>query len=55
MQETIDALSRYVNDGMGASWAWINSLNTEEWFVLLGATALAGFLCMRGITNGKRA
>lgn len=34
-----------VEDG----WHWIQSLNTQEWFLLLGICAAAGFCCMRGI------
>jgi hypothetical protein len=34
------------------SWRWIMSLNTQEWFLLLGIAAAAGFCCMRG--HGSR-
>ena len=30
------------------SWNWFNSLNYQEWFLLLGIVAALGFLCMRG-------
>jgi hypothetical protein len=29
-------------------WSWINQLNFEEWFLLLGIVTVLGFLCMRG-------
>ncbi|QDT74053.1 hypothetical protein [Lacipirellula limnantheis] len=29
-------------------WHWVQSLNTQEWFLLLGFCAAAGFCCMRG-------
>ena len=30
-------------------WHWVQSLNTQEWFLLLGICAAAGFCCMRGM------
>ncbi|MCH7751680.1 MAG: hypothetical protein IH898_05940 [Planctomycetes bacterium] len=29
-------------------WNWLNSLDYQEWFLLLGIVAALGFLCMRG-------
>ena len=36
------------------SWQWFNSLSYQEWFVVLGITAMAGFICMRGFGSRGR-
>jgi len=36
-------------------WLWFASLDPQEWFVLLGLTALFGFLCMRGFGSRSKA
>lgn len=39
---------------MSESWNWFQGLHQDEWFVLLGAVAVFGFLCMRGFgTQGS--
>lgn len=30
------------------TWNWLNQLDYQEWFLLLGIIASLGFLCMRG-------
>ena len=29
-------------------WNWLDQLNYQEWFLLLGIVAVLGFCCMRG-------
>jgi hypothetical protein len=36
------------------TWNWFNSLNVQEWFLLLGIIAALGFLCMRGYGSRGR-
>jgi hypothetical protein len=43
-----DSVGRWLMQGLSDGWLWLASLNQEEWFLLLGLTAGAGFLCMRG-------
>lgn len=43
-----DAFGSWIRTGLHDSWAWLTSLNYQEWFLLLGITSAAGFLCMRG-------
>ncbi len=49
----LDAFGLWVKDGLRESWIWVTGLNYQEWFLLLGITSAAGFLCMRGF--GSRA
>ena len=35
------------------TWHWFNSLNREEWFVVLVVVCAFGFVCMLGF-NSKR-
>ncbi len=41
------------NNGLGDIWRWFNSLNTEEWLIVLATACVIGFLFLRG--NGSRA
>ena len=41
-------LGIWVRAALIQSWHWFNALSYQEWFVVLGFTALVGFLCMRG-------
>ena len=43
-----DAFGLWLSTGLHESWCWVQSLNYQEWFLLLGMTAAAGFMCMRG-------
>jgi hypothetical protein len=43
-----DAIGAWIGAGLNDSWRWIVGLNYQEWFLLLGITSAAGFLCMRG-------
>jgi hypothetical protein len=45
---TFDSIGEWINLSLHDGWRWILSLNTQEWFLLLGITAAAGFCCMRG-------
>jgi hypothetical protein len=49
----LDAFGLWIKNGLRESWIWITGLNYQEWFLLLGITAAAGLLCMRGF--GSRA
>jgi hypothetical protein len=46
--QMINAIGQWFTTGLNDSWRWVCSLNHQEWFLLLGITAAAGFLCMRG-------
>ncbi len=35
-------------------WNWLNSLDYQEWFLLLGIVAVLGFLCMRGFGSRSK-
>ncbi|QDU88268.1 hypothetical protein Pla175_16420 [Pirellulimonas nuda] len=41
------------NNCLGDAWRWFNTLNTEEWLLVLAAVCAVGFLFMRG--SGSRA
>jgi hypothetical protein len=43
-----DAIGHWLQKGVHDAWTWVVQLNYQEWFLLLGITAAAGFLCMRG-------
>ncbi|HYO25019.1 MAG TPA: hypothetical protein VEQ85_08715 [Lacipirellulaceae bacterium] len=43
-----DAIGIWIRTGLHDSWIWLAGLNYQEWFLLLGITSAAGFLCMRG-------
>ena len=43
-----DAFGHWIRSGIHDGWVWVASLNYQEWFLFLGITSLAGFLCMRG-------
>lgn len=43
-----DAIGTWIRTGLNDSWRWVTTLNYQEWFLLLGITSAAGFLCMRG-------
>jgi hypothetical protein len=44
----VDSIGQWFTTGVSDSWRWVCSLNHQEWFLLLGLTAAAGFMCMRG-------
>ena len=44
----IDAIGVWIRTGLHDSWVWVTALNYQEWFLLLGITSAAGFMCMRG-------
>jgi hypothetical protein len=36
------------HQGLASTWSWFNTLNREEWLLVLGAGCVLGFFCMRG-------
>jgi hypothetical protein len=44
----LDYMGRWLNSAVHDGWHWVTTLNLQEWLLLLGITAAAGFLCMRG-------
>ena len=38
---------------IGHTWRWFNTLNREEWLVVLGATCALGFLFIRGFGSQR--
>ena len=47
----VDALNTRITTALNESWNWFSGLSQQEWFVLLGAGAAFGFLCMRGYSS----
>lgn len=43
-----DSIGEWIKQSYQDGWQWILSLNSQEWFLLLGICAAAGFCCMRG-------
>lgn len=44
----IHSVGSWISTGLNDAWIWVAGLNYQEWFLLLGITSAAGFLCMRG-------
>jgi hypothetical protein len=44
----LDSVGVWLRTGIHDGWCWVAALNYQEWFLLLGITTAAGFLCMRG-------
>jgi hypothetical protein len=44
-----ESIGTWIRLSVEDGWHWIQSLNMQEWFLLLGICAAAGFCCMRGI------
>lgn len=44
----VDAVGVWIKTGINDGWVWVCGLNYQEWFLFLGITSLAGFMCMRG-------
>jgi len=42
------AIGDWIQASIHDTWIWLNHLNYQEWFLLLGIVAALGFLCMRG-------
>jgi len=38
----------WLSSSYSATWQWINSLDRQEWLMLLSLVAGLGFFCMRG-------
>ena len=53
MPQFFERASTLLREAPVMIWGWFNALNTEEWFVVLGITAVAGFLCMRGMGSRR--
>jgi hypothetical protein len=49
----IDAIGHYFHNGVESTWHWVCTLNHQEWLLLLGFGAAAGFLCMRGLSSHR--
>jgi len=49
----LDAIGYWFRNGVDDAWSWVCALNHQEWFLLLGITAAAGFLCMRGLGSTR--
>jgi hypothetical protein len=45
----LDSIGHWFQSSVHDSWRWVCTLNYQEWFLLLGIAAAAGFLCMRGM------
>lgn len=50
----ISRMSDWFGTSVIETWNWFNSLNSQEWFLLLGIVATLGFLCMRGFGSRGR-
>ncbi|MCC6492186.1 MAG: hypothetical protein IT424_04105 [Pirellulales bacterium] len=45
----LDSIGHWLQSGVHDAWHWVATLNLQQWFLLLGIAAVAGFLCMRGL------
>ena len=41
------------NEVPGETWQWFNSLNREEWLVVLTIVCACGFVAMLGFRNSR--
>jgi hypothetical protein len=41
------------NSAPAETWQWFNSLNREEWLVVLMVTCACGFAAMLGLRTGR--
>ena len=44
-----ESIGDWIRLSLEDGWHWVQSLNMQEWFLLLGICAAAGFSCMRGM------
>lgn len=47
-----DNATQYLASKSGELWAWFDSLNREEWLIVLAACCAIGFLMVKGL--GRR-
>lgn len=47
MQEWQDFAIRFVYDRAGDMWVWFDSLNRQEWLIVLAACCAVGFLFLK--------
>lgn len=50
----VSAINERLNSALTEIWNWFLGLHQQEWFVLLAAVAVFGFLCMRGFGSQGR-
>ena len=50
----ITKISDWFQSLLHETWNWLNRLNYQEWFLLLGIVAVLGFLCMRGFGSRSK-
>ncbi|QDU56269.1 hypothetical protein [Aeoliella mucimassa] len=53
MEIITEALGTWCNSAVSGTWHWFNTLNREEWMVVLAVGSALGFLCMRGLRAGR--
>ena len=53
MAQIIYWVNERLAHGYRSTWTWIIGLDRDQWLVLLVATTVAGFLCMRGYSARK--
>jgi len=44
----LDVVGVWIRTSLNDGWRWVAALSFQEWFLLLGVTSAAGFMCMRG-------
>lgn len=52
MEAWQETASQYVSGKMGDLWVWFDSLNREEWLIVLAACCVVGFILVKGL--GRR-
>ncbi|TWT48381.1 hypothetical protein [Botrimarina hoheduenensis] len=52
--DTFIRISDLIRDFLPGVWKWFDSLNRDEWLVVLAVFCAVGFLIIRGL-GGKRA
>ena len=53
MSGVVDNVSRFLSDSYQSGWGWVNGLDRQQWMMMLMATMVLGFLCMRGFGSRK--
>jgi hypothetical protein len=49
----VDYIGHWLSTAQRDAWRWVASLDYQQWFLLLGVSAAAGFLCMKGMGSRK--
>lgn len=48
MEYYVEVGKQWLNEALRHAWAWFAHLDRQEWVMVMIATTIAGFLCLRG-------